>query len=218
MDITNSINMKELIIVGASGFGREMVKYIEDINNVKPKWALKGFIDDNMHALDGYPCDYQVLGTIKDWQPGENEVFVCALAFPGVKKKVVEMLQEKGAEFVTLIHPSAMLHTYCTIGKGVVITPNSVISANASVGDFASILGSSVAHDASVGDWSTLSGKCALNGHVQCGKMVYMGCGVLVAPSKKIGDGATVGIGSVVISNVKAGTTVFGNPAKKMVL
>ena len=65
-------------------------------------------------------------------------------------------------------------------------------------------------------DWSTLSGKCALNGHVQCGKMVYMGCGVLVAPSKRIGDGATVGIGSVVISNVKAGTTVFGNPAKKM--
>ena len=44
----------------------------------------------------------------------------------------------------------------------------------------------------------------------------FMGCGVLVAPSKKIGDGVTVGIGSVVISNVKAGTKVFGNPAKRM--
>lgn len=208
--------MKELIIVGASGFGREMVKYIEDINRQKLIWNLKGFIDDNLDALDGYPCDYKVIGTIQDWQPVENEEFVCALAFPAVKKKVVELLKEKGAKFATLIHPSVLLHTYCTIGEGVVITPNSVISANATVGDFASILGSSVAHDASVGDWSTLSGKCALNGHVQCGKMVYMGCGVLVAPSKKIGDGATVGIGSVVISNVKAGTTVFGNPAKKM--
>lgn len=208
--------MKELIIVGASGFGREMVKYIEDINRQKLIWNLKGFIDDNLNALDGYPCDYKVIGTIQDWQPVENEEFVCALAFPAVKKKVVELLKEKGAKFATLIHPSVLLHTYCTIGEGVVITPNSVISANATVGDFASILGSSVAHDASVGDWSTLSGKCALNGHVQCGKMVYMGCGVLVAPSKKIGDGATVGIGSVVISNVKAGTTVFGNPAKKM--
>ena len=209
--------MKELIIVGASGFGREMVKYIKDINKQKPTWELKGFIDDNLNALDGYPCDYKVIGTIQDWQPAENEEFVCALAFPAVKKKVVELLKGKGAKFVTLIHPSAMLHTYCSIGEGVVITPNSVISANATVGDFASILGSSVAHDASVGEWSTLSGKCALNGHVQCGKMVYMGCGVLVAPSKKIGDGATVGIGSIVISNVKAGTTVFGNPAKKMV-
>lgn len=208
--------MKELIIVGASGFGREMVKYIEDINKQKPTWVLRGFIDDNLNALDGYPCDYKVLGTIQDWQPAEDEEFVCALAFPAVKKKVVGQLVEKGAKFATLIHPSAMLHAYCTIGEGVVITPNSVISANAMVGDYASILGSSVAHDASVGEWSTLSGKCALNGHVQCGKMVYMGCGVLVAPSKKIGDGATVGIGSVVISNVKAGTTVFGNPAKKM--
>lgn len=208
--------MKELIIVGASGFGREMVKYIEDINRQKPTWNLKGFLDDNLSALDGYPCDYKVIGSIHGWRPAENEEFVCALALPAVKKKVVELLKGKGAKFVTLIHPSAMLHTYCSIGEGVVITPNSVISANATVGDFASILGSSVAHDASVGEWSTLSGKCALNGHVQCGKMVYMGCGVLVAPSKKIGDGATVGIGSVVISNVKAGTTVFGNPAKKM--
>ena len=208
--------MKKLIIVGASGFGREIVKYIEDINKQKPTWALKGFIDDNLSALDGHPCDYRVIGTIKDWEPANEEEFVCALAFPAVKKKVVELLKEKGAMFATLIHPSVILHTYCSIGEGVVITPNSVVSANARIGDFASILGSSVAHDACVGDWSTLSGRCALNGHVQCGKMVYMGCGVLVAPSKKIGDGAIVGTGSVVIGNVKAGTTVFGNPAKRM--
>ncbi len=208
--------MKELIIVGASGFGREMVKYIEDINAKKPTWYLKGFIDDNLRALEGYPCDYDVIGTIKDWEPSQGEEFVCALAFPDVKKKVVELLKAKGAKFATLIHPSVMLHSYCSIGEGVVITPNSVISANASVGDFVSVLGSSVAHDACVGNWSTLSGKCALNGHVQVGEGVYMGCGVLVAPSKKIGDHATVGIGSVVISNVKPGTKVFGNPAKKL--
>jgi serine acetyltransferase len=46
--------------------------------------------------------------------------------------------------------------------------------------------------------------------------MVYVACGVSIAPSKKIGDGATIGIGSVVISNVKPGVTVFGNPAKKI--
>jgi len=216
MDITKYNTMNELIIVGASGFGREMVKYIEDINATSPTWVLKGFIDDNLNALDGYPCDYKVIGTIKDWKPSDNEEFVCALAFPSVKQKVVALLKEKGAKFTTLIHPSAMLHTHCSIGEGTVITPNSVISANATVGNFVSVLGSNVAHDASVGDFSTLSGKCALNGHVVVGKGVYMGCGVLVAPSKKIGDNATVGIGSVVISNVKAGTKVFGNPAKKI--
>ena len=208
--------MNKLIIVGASGFAREMVKYIEDINNVSPTWRLLGFLDDNSHALDGYPCDYHVIGSIEDWLPSKDENFVCALAFPKIKKMVVEKLESRGAHFVTIIHPSAMIHGHCVIGKGCVITPYSVISANASVGDYVSVLGSNVAHDAHVGKWSTLSGKCALNGHVQVGEMVYMGCGVLVAPSKKIGDRATVGIGSVVVSNVKADSTVFGNPAKKV--
>ena len=210
------MNMKNKIIVGASGFGREMVKYIEDINTVSPTWNILGFLDDNPQALDGYPCDHNVIGTIKEWIPSEGEYFVCALAFPKVKKLVVECLEAKGAKFITLIHPTAMIHPHCKIGKGCVVTPYSSISTNAAIDDYVSVLGSNVAHDAYVGKWSTLSGKCALNGHVQVGEMVYMGCGVFVAPSKKIGDGATVGIGSVVIKNVKSGTTVFGNPAKKL--
>lgn len=56
-----------------------------------------------------------------------------------------------------------------------------------------------------------------VNGHVHIGKGAYVGCGALIAPGKKIGDGATVGIGSVVVTNVKAGITVFGNPAKKLI-
>lgn len=208
--------MKKLIIVGASGFGREVVKYIDDINAVTPTWEIVGFIDDNEMALDGYSCDYKVIGSIKGWQPKEDEWFLCGLAFPKVKRLVVEALVAKGAKFAQIIHPTAMVHKHCKIGEGTVITPNSVISANACVGDYVSVLGSNVAHDATVGNWSTLSGKCALNGHVEVGEMVYMGCGVLVAPSKRIGDNATVGIGSVVVSNVKAGTSVFGNPAKKI--
>lgn len=208
--------MKDLIIVGASGFGREILWYIEDINTVKPTWNIKGFIDDNLNALKNYPCDYPVLGTIKDWQPSNKEEFVCALAFPDIKQKIVEMLIARGAKFVTIIHPTARINPHCSIGEGTVITPNCVISSNAIVGRFVSLLGSNVAHDVSVGDFSTLSGKCALNGHVEVGNNVYMGCGVLVAPSKKIGNHSTIGIGSVVISNVRAGTKVFGNPAKRI--
>jgi len=208
--------MKDIIIVGASGFGREVLRLIEDINQSGKKWIIKGFIDDNPNALYGVECEYSVIGSIQDWNPSENEEFACALAFPEVKRRVVDSLKTRGAVFATLIHPAALVNPHSTILEGAVITTNCSISDNATIGRFATILGSGVAHDASVGDYSTLSGRCALNGHVQCGSMVYMGCGVLVAPSKKIGDGATVGIGSVVISNVKAGTKVFGNPAKRM--
>lgn len=208
--------MKDIIIVGASGFGREVLRLIENINEARPTWNILGFLDDNPNALDGVECEYRIIGSIQQWQPKDSQYLACALAFPGVKKKVVELLKERGAEFATLIHPNAVVNPRSTIGEGTIITNNCSISDNAHVGFFCTILGSGVAHDATVGDYSTLSGKCQLNGHVECGSMVYMGCGVLVAPSVKIGDGATVGIGSVVISKVKAGTKVFGNPAKRI--
>jgi len=208
--------MKDIIIVGASGFGREVLRLIENINDVTPTWNVLGFLDDNPKALDGVECEYGIVSSIKEWSPKEEVWLACALAFPKVKLKVVEMLKKRGAQFATLIHPSAVINPRSSIGEGTLITNNSSISDNARVGAFCTILGSGVAHDASVGDYSTLSGKCQLNGHVTVGEMVYMGCGVLVAPSVKIGDGAVVGIGSVVINKVKAGTKVFGTPAKRL--
>lgn len=206
--------MKDIIIVGASGFGRELLQWIEDINAVSPEWNILGFIDDNLQSLDGCKCDYKVIGTIKDWQPKDNEYFALALALPEVKVRVVSVLKEKGAKFATLIHPTATINKYAEIGEGVIVTPRSGINPDAKVGNFVSILGSGVAHDATVGDFSTLSGRCSINGHVHIGERVYIASGVSIAPSKKIGNDAYVGIGSVIISNVKAGTRVFGNPAK----
>lgn len=208
--------MKDIIIVGASGFGREILRLIKKINEVSPTWKVLGFLDDNPDALKGVECQYSIIGSIKEWKPKPGEWFACALAFPKVKKKVVESLKERGASFTVLVHPNAEINPNSSIGEGSIITKTCIISDNAHIGKYCTILGSGIAHDASVGDYSTLSGRCSLNGHVEVGSMVYMGCGVLVAPSKKIGDGATVGIGSVVVSNVKAGTKVFGNPAKRI--
>lgn len=213
MVVTN--NMKKLIIVGASGFGRELVQWIEDINIVNKEWDIQGFIDDNPKALEGYKCDYSIIGSINNWIPKDDEFFACALAFPQIKQHIVYMLKNKKAKFATLIHPTALINKHAEIGEGVIITPRSNVNANAKIGNFVSVLGSGIGHDATIGDFSTLSGRCSINGHVQIGEMVYVACGVSIAPSKKIGNNASIGIGSVVISNVKANTKVFGNPAKK---
>lgn len=210
--------MKDLIIVGASGFGREITQYIEDINLITPTWNVLGFIDDNLDALNGFGYEYKVIDKIHGHLPKADVYYVCALALPKVKKMIVELLEDKGAQFITIQHPTARISRYAKIGRGCVITPNSNINTEAVLGDFVAVLASGIGHDASVGSFSTLSGHVCVNGHVEIGESVYVGCGALIAPSKKIGDGATVGIGSVVISNVKSGNTVFGNPAKKIVL
>lgn len=210
--------MKDIIIVGASGFGRELVQYIEDINVSKKNvvWNILGFIDDNPNALDGIGHGYQVVDGIINHIPRPNVYYVCAIAFPSVKQRLVNMLKDKGAKFATIIHPTARVSRYAKLGEGCVVTPNSNINTEAKVGDFVSVLASGIGHDAIIGDYSTLSGHVWVNGHVSVGSKVYLGCGSMIAPSKKIGNGATVGIGSVVVSNVKSNTTVFGNPAKKI--
>jgi len=89
--------MKDLIIVGASGFGREVLQWAKDVNKITPVWNIRGFIDDNLNALDGYKCDYKVLGRIHDWELSDNEVYTCAIAIPSTKEKLVTLLRSKGA-------------------------------------------------------------------------------------------------------------------------
>lgn len=208
--------MKDIIIVGAAGFGREVLQWIKDVNKVSPTWNIRGFLDDNLNALDGYECDYPVIGTVRDWMPGENEVFALAIAFPGVKEKVVSVLKSKGAEFATVIHPTSIVGEFCHLGEGIIITPRCKISPNVTVEDFVTILGCGVGHDACIGAYSTLSGYCAICGHVSIGKRVFVGTSAAVAPSKKIEDDVFIAMGSMVISNVKTGRKVMGNPARKI--
>ena len=46
--------MKNVIIVGAGGFGREVYNYVEDCIKAGAQWQIKGLLDDNPHALDSY--------------------------------------------------------------------------------------------------------------------------------------------------------------------
>lgn len=210
--------MKDIIIVGAGGFGREVLQWLTDINKKNATWNIKGFIDDNIHALENYTYPEKVLGTIEGWSPSENEVFACAISDPDIKERVVTLLKSRGAEFASVIHPDSSIGEYNELGEGVVIYPDARITVNVKIGNFVTFLHSFAGHDVTIGDYSTIYGCSSLNGFVKVGNNVLISSHVDVIPERKIGDHAFVGAGSVVIDNVKANTKVFGNPAKKMIL
>lgn len=209
--------MKDLIIVGASGFGRELLQWSKEINEKEHRWNIKGFIDDNMDALDGFECDCSVIGSIKDWQPNEDEEFIIALGMPKVKQNVIENLLARGANIVSLIHPDAHIGDFCKIGNGCIIYPDTRITVNVTVGDYVTILAQNfIGHDAKIGSYSTIFGNCSVNGHVSIGERTLLNNSASTIPGITIGNDATVGAGSFVISNVKDGGHVFGNPARKI--
>lgn len=204
--------MKELYIVGAGGLGRKLFVCLRRLN-IDEKWNIVGFLDDNLHALDGVKCDLSIVGSISEWEPTENQVFAMGISDSHTKHVVSDMLIRKGAKFETIVSPDVIMGDYVEIGEGsVVMTPYNVESG-AKIGKFVTLLGSTIALDGELGDYSTTGGFANLTcAHI--GKEVYIGSHAVILSNVTVGDGAFIGVGSIVMKDVKPYTQVFGNPAR----
>lgn len=207
--------MKNLVIIAAGGCGREVLQWAKDINERENRWNIKGFIDDNPDALNGLKCDVPILATIDGYVIERDDEFVCCIGNSKIRKLVVEKLKAKGAVFTTLIHPNAVVADSCTIGEGVIIYPYALISDNAIIGDGCIInMYSSVAHDSSLGEYCTISAHCDITGMCHLGDRVFMGTTSNMVPTTKVGDDVYICAGSTVMTKVRNGLKLLGNPAK----
>jgi sugar O-acyltransferase (sialic acid O-acetyltransferase NeuD family) len=206
--------MKKLYIVGAGGFGRELHSWIQQHPDFNSVWKIAGFLDDNPNALKLFGSFAKVL-PLKGHKVSVDNLYLCGLGLPAVKKELLTPLVKVGAEFITFIHPTCVIGERVKIGRGVVLCPGISISVDITIGDF-SMIGpnTTIGHDVSIGEWNTLCAQCDITGHVVVGDSVFMGSRVSVIPSKKLGNKSIVGAGAVVISNVPEGCTVAGNPAR----
>lgn len=207
---------EKLIIVGAGSAGREIACFLDALNEKTPTWEILGFIDDNPNALDGKRCRYKILGSIADHMPQADVNYAMGMALVEDKQRVAEILLPRGAKFATICGLGTYLPPDVHLGQGVVFYSHIIVSSNITIGNFATILTSSVGHDVTIGPYATVGPFCCIGGGVEIGKSAYLGANVSIAPGKKVGEDAIVGMGSVVIRNVAPNTTVFGNPAKRI--
>lgn len=207
--------MKRLLIVGAGGFGREVLCWAQDVEQAQKEWSIRGFLDDEPAALEGFDIQYPVVGPASTYRPDHDDLFICAIADPEIKLRVCEGLEERGAQFITLVHPTAIVGQKNTIGRGCILCPQIYVTTGVTLGRFVTInMNSGVGHDANVGEGTTLSAYCDVTGGVSLGKGVFLGSHASVLPGVVVGDYAKIGAGSVVVRNVRPRTSVFGVPAK----
>lgn len=208
--------MKNLIIIGAGGMGHTFYSSALESVGYGESFTIKGFIDDNLNALDGLPNYPPVIGTIKDYQPLPDDVFVSSIGGSS-RHQCMEEIVARGGEFINLIHKTVRIYTNAKIGKGNFIGAYSVIGNDVVVGDYNMIQAYTViGHDARIGDWNRIDTHVTCVGGIVIENDVNIHTSAVISHNVTVGAGAHVGALSFVIRKVKPGTTVMGNPAKKI--
>lgn len=209
--------MKNLLIIGARGFGREAFNLATQCKNHESEWVIKGFLDDNSDALDGFNYPVGIISSVEDYIIEENDVFICALGNVLHKKKYVEIVLKKNGVFVNLIHPTVIIHSNTKIGTGLIMMAYSLISNECEVGNFVTFMPhSTIGHDCKVSDFCHIGTYAFMGGYSVLEADVTLHTRAVVLPGVKVGLGSIVGVNSSVLKNVKPGITVFGNPAKEL--
>jgi sugar O-acyltransferase (sialic acid O-acetyltransferase NeuD family) len=206
--------MKDIVIIGAGGFGREVAWLIEDINKENTDWNILGFVDDNKEIHGTEMNGYEVLGDI-EWLKSQELNVVCAIGDPNTKKRTIERLKNSNNSFPVLIHPSVIYSDRVSFGGGTIICAANIITTDIKIGNHVIInLDCTIGHDAILGDYTTVLPSVNVSGFVVTDESVSIGTGSAIIQGVKIGKNTVVGAGSVVVKDLPENCTAVGAPAK----
>ncbi len=209
---------RELVVVGAGGFGRETVEAVRALNAVGARWRLAGYLDDDP-ARHGTVIDgVAVLGGTEELGNMPDVSVVVAVGRPDnylSRPRIVERLGIPPERYATILHPSASVSSTSRVGPGTVLLAQTVLTAAVTVGSHVAIMPHVIlTHDDVIGDFATMASGACLGGHVQVGRCAYVGAGALVRERCGIGSGALVGMGAVVTRDIPPNEVWAGIPAR----
>lgn len=211
--------MKDIVIYGAGGFGREVACLVKNINASSPQFSLLGFIDDNKESW-GLKNEYgKILGGLDFLNSFSSEVgVVLAIGSPASVKKIVERITNPKVFYPNLISPDVLFadaDNY-SLGKGNIIQRQCTFSCNVHLGDFNALnSGTGLGHDVKIGSFNSFMPIVRISGGVTIGDGNFFGVSSVVLQHIKIGSNVRLSAGSVLMTKPKDGFLYMGNPAKK---
>lgn len=211
--------MKNLLIIGARAFGREIYNIAIQTKEYNNEWVVKGFLDDDRTAINEFSSNYPpIIDSVKNYKIQPNDVFVCALGDPKIKKQYIQEILLKGGKFINIIHPLAVINPVnVNLGTGVIICPFTYISNDTTIGNFVTIQTHvALGHDVVVGDYCQINALSFLGGYAKVGTGATINPGANILPKKSVGSNSSIGVNSSVLNNVGDDISVFGNPAKRI--
>lgn len=211
--------MRDIVVYGAGGLGREVLRIVEDVNETRTpaeKMQILGFIDDGVPdgtLLEGYP----VLGgqaRLQAWRTPLDVVF--GIASPTIKRNLYSVLSANPSlAYPSVCHPLSYVARGSILSQGVVMAQFSMISLNVTLARFVFLnTGAEIGHDSIVGQYVSIMPTVNISGNVTIDDGVFIGVKATILQGLSVGEDATIGAASLVYSDVPAGCTVLGNPAR----
>lgn len=133
----------------------------------------------------------------------------------GARLSLAARLASAGLSPVSFVHPKATVCGGAQIGDGAQICAGAIVGVDAQVGRQVIVnTAASLDHECVVGDGVHLAPGARIAGAVTIEDEATVYTGAIVAPRVRVGRGAIVGAGAVVLRDVPPDTVVAGSPAK----
>lgn len=209
-----------LVIVGAGGFGREVLDVADAINaaSTSPVWDIVGVIDDgpaqtNLDCLESRKVTF--LGGVEESLTRKPFHFAVGIGAPAARRMITDRLEAAGHSSATLVHPSASQGFDVVIGAGSVICAGVRLTTNIRIGRHVHVnLNTTIGHDSVIGDFVSLNPLVSISGDCTIEDDVLVGVAGVVLNGLTVGQGSTVGGSACVVREVAAGVVVKGIPAR----
>ncbi|MDH7446560.1 acetyltransferase [Aquimarina sp. 2201CG14-23] len=209
--------MNKVLVIGASGHAKVIIEAIE----LNKNYEIHGLIDSfkpKGQKLSGY----EVLGTEDEISEIANQGITKGIIAIGdnftrhlMYRKIIELVPD--FEFITVIHPSAVISPSVRIGKGTVILASATINIDTVVGDFCIInTYASFGHDGIMSDFSSLAPGVNIGGNVEIDFCTAICLGANVIQGVTIGRHCIIGAGSLILNNIVDFKLVYGVPGKEI--
>jgi sugar O-acyltransferase (sialic acid O-acetyltransferase NeuD family) len=216
------INEINVLIYGASGFGREVAWLLEELSKVDKSYNLLAFIDDDPSKWGKKLNDIPVISIRESSERYSDAFVVGGIGNPSIRKVIIQKASESGFKFGTLIHPYAEYSTRVSVEEGTIICAGNILTTNIHIGKHVHInLDCTIGHDVIIGDYSTLAPGVHVSGWVHFGQRVYVGTGANIINGTEanpliLGDDVVIGAGACVTKSVPSQETWAGVPAKRI--
>ena len=208
--------MRDIVIIGSGGVGKEVAWIIEQINEVEPTYKIVGFIDDDKTKLNTEIIGYKVIGDLnylKEINYQGNVII--AIANYEVKKSIVEKLKELKVQFPIIIHPNLKIHKSAKIGEGSILYGGSIISPDVKIGKHVIVSPRcGIGHDSIIQDYVSLLWNVSISGNDFIEEGVLFGSGSTIIQGKRVEKGSVIGAGAVVVKDIDETGVYKGIPAR----